>query len=33
VGFPQFANVQRVFQAFMARPAVQRALNIPDRNG
>jgi GST-like protein len=33
VGFAQFANVQRVFQAFMARPAVQRALNIPDRNG
>jgi len=33
VGFPEFANVQRVFQAFMARPAVQRALNIPDRNG
>jgi GST-like protein len=33
VGFAAFANVQRVFQAFIARPAVQRALNIPDRNG
>ena len=33
VEFPKFTNVGRVFQAFMARPAVQRALNIPDRNG
>jgi GSH-dependent disulfide-bond oxidoreductase len=33
VGYAEFANVQRVFQAFIARPAVQRALNIPDRNG
>jgi GST-like protein len=33
VAFAAFANVQRVFQAFIARPAVQRALNIPDRNG
>jgi len=33
VGFGEFAHVQRVFQVFMARPAVQRALNIPDPHG
>jgi GST-like protein len=29
VGFADFANVQRVLQAFLARPAVQRGLKIP----
>jgi GST-like protein len=33
VGFAAFRNVQRVFEAFMGRPAVQRGLKIPDRNG
>jgi GSH-dependent disulfide-bond oxidoreductase len=33
VGFTDFGNVRRVFDAFMARPAVQRGLKIPDRNG
>jgi GST-like protein len=33
VGYAEFGNVQRVFQTFITRPAVQRALNIPDRNG
>ncbi|GGD78592.1 glutathione S-transferase N-terminal domain-containing protein [Caballeronia grimmiae] len=31
VGFDQFANVQRVLDAFLARPAVQRGLEIPRR--
>ncbi|MFT3953965.1 MAG: glutathione S-transferase N-terminal domain-containing protein [Piscinibacter sp.] len=31
VGFADFANVQRVLQAFLARPAVQRGLKIPAR--
>lgn len=29
VGFADFPNVQRVLQAFLARPAVQRGLRIP----
>ncbi len=29
VGFADFANVARVFEAFLARPAVQRGLTIP----
>ena len=29
VGFDQFVNVQRVLNAFVARPAVQRGLTIP----
>ena len=33
VGFAEYANVQRVLSAFLARPAVQRGLKIPDRNG
>jgi GSH-dependent disulfide-bond oxidoreductase len=33
VGFAGFRNVQRVFETFMGRPAVQRGLKIPDRNG
>jgi GSH-dependent disulfide-bond oxidoreductase len=33
VGFAEFGHVQRVFEAFKARPAFQRALHIPDRNG
>jgi GST-like protein len=33
VGYADFRNVQRVFDAFKARPAFQRGLNIPDRNG
>jgi GST-like protein len=32
VGFADFGNVRRVFDTFAARPAFQRALNIPDRN-
>lgn len=32
VGFDQFANVKRVLDAFAARPAVARGLNIPQRN-
>jgi GST-like protein len=31
VGWDGFANVQRVLQAFLARPAVQRGLKIPAR--
>jgi len=31
VGFERFANVHRVLDAFLARPAVQRGLNIPSR--
>jgi len=31
VGFDDFANVQRVLAAFLARPAVQRGLGIPAR--
>jgi GSH-dependent disulfide-bond oxidoreductase len=33
VGFARFANVQRVLEAFLARPAVQVGLRTPDRNG
>ena len=33
VGFANFPNVQRVLEAFLARPAVQRGLKIPDPNG
>lgn len=31
VQFERFANVRRVLDAFLARPAVQRGLNIPAR--
>ncbi|RZS58774.1 glutathione S-transferase N-terminal domain-containing protein [Sphaerotilus mobilis] len=31
VGWPDFPDVQRVLAAFLARPAVQRGLNIPAR--
>jgi GST-like protein len=31
VGWAEFTQVQRVLQAFLARPAVQRGLNIPPR--
>ena len=31
VEFERFANVRRVLEAFLARPAVQRGLNIPAR--
>ena len=31
VGFSEFSEVQRVLDAFVARPAVQRGLNIPPR--
>ena len=31
VGFDAFANVRRVLDAFLARPAVQRGLEIPPR--
>jgi GST-like protein len=31
VGFGDFGNVKRVLDAFVARPAVQRGLNIPAR--
>ncbi len=31
VGFDDFANVRRVLAAFLARPAVERGLNIPKR--
>jgi GST-like protein len=33
VGFSGFANVKRVLEAFLARPAVQVGLRTPDRNG
>ncbi len=32
VGFDDFAEVKRVLEAFVARPAVQRGLNIPPRS-
>jgi GSH-dependent disulfide-bond oxidoreductase len=32
VGFDDFKNVQRVLKAFVARPAVERGLNIPARD-
>lgn len=32
VGFAQFTNVKRVLERFLARPAVQRGLNIPKRD-
>lgn len=32
VGFERFTNVRRVLEAFLARPAVQRGLNIPKRD-
>jgi GST-like protein len=32
VGFDAFKEVQRVLEAFLARPAVQRGLDIPPRN-
>ncbi|HZF79984.1 MAG TPA: glutathione S-transferase, partial [Rubrivivax sp.] len=31
VQYDKFAHVQRALQAFMARPAVQRGLKIPER--
>jgi GST-like protein len=31
VGIDEFANVKRVLQAFLARPAVIRGLQIPKR--
>jgi GST-like protein len=31
VRFEEFVNVDRVLQAFLARPAVQRGLQIPKR--
>jgi GSH-dependent disulfide-bond oxidoreductase len=33
VGFDAFPQVQRVLDAFVARPAVQRGLDIPKREG
>jgi GST-like protein len=33
VGFSGFANVKRVLETFLARPAVQVGLRTPDRNG
>ena len=32
VGFDDFKNVQRVLEAFVARPAVVKGLNIPPRD-
>ena len=32
VGFDKFTNVKRVLDAFIARPAVARGLNIPQRS-
>jgi len=32
VGFDNFKNVKRVLERFLARPAVQRGLNIPKRD-
>jgi GST-like protein len=32
VNFPSFTHVKRVLDAFLARPAVQRGLRIPDPN-
>jgi GST-like protein len=31
VGFSEFRHVKRVLDAFVARPAVERGLNIPAR--
>ncbi len=31
IGFDAFANVRRVLDAFLARPAVQRGLEVPER--
>ena len=31
VGFDEFRNVRRALDAFVARPAVERGLNIPPR--
>jgi GST-like protein len=33
VGFEEFKEVQRVLDAFVARPAVQRGLEIPKKPG
>ncbi len=33
VGFDAYANVRRVLDAFLARPAVQKGLKVPDRAG
>ena len=33
VGFESFVNVRRVLDAFLARPAVQRGLQIPSKSG
>ncbi len=33
VGFDRFAEVKRVLDAFVARPAVQRGLEIPKKEG
>ena len=33
VEFGQFRNVNRVLEEFLARPAVQRGLDVPPRNG
>ncbi|HEY4370643.1 MAG TPA: glutathione binding-like protein, partial [Burkholderiales bacterium] len=33
VGFDDFANVKRVLAGFLARPTVQRGLQIPKRPG
>lgn len=32
VGIQDFANVNRVLNTFVARPAVQKGLNIPPRD-
>jgi len=32
VDFEEFTQVKRVYDAFMARPAVQRGLEIPARD-
>ena len=32
VGFPEYAQVQRVLEAFVARPAVIKGLTIPARD-
>ena len=31
VGYQDFSNVQRALEAFLARPAVKRGLDIPQR--
>jgi GST-like protein len=33
VGFDEYRNVQRVLEAFLARPAVARGMKIPSRSG